>query len=86
MMYQRDTLLNDLRQSVLEVRFVKTDGTLRTMRCTLLSQYLPENFNNAEEVDFHHSNQDVLAVWDIGSNGWRSFRIDSVQWAQLLDA
>ena len=91
MMYQRDTLLKDLRSNVVEVHFTKVDGTNRVMRCTLAKHMLPESFQKSleeqkEEKDFHSQNPDVLAVWDLAASGWRSFRIDSVYYAVVIDA
>jgi hypothetical protein len=90
MQYQRDTLLSDLRNSIIEVTFTKVNGERRAMRCTLMPHYLPESFkaNAAEqeqEQEFHKSNPDVLAVWDVQNGGWRSFRVDSVEYVQVLD-
>jgi hypothetical protein len=86
-MYQRDALLNDLRQNVVEIHFTKANGEDRVMRCTLLPGKLPPQYVNEEkeERDFHAKNQDTIAVWDIQKGGWRSFRIDSVRYAQILD-
>jgi hypothetical protein len=90
MIYQRDTLLNDLRKNVIEVHFIKTDGTQRVMKCTLMPRLLPESYNSSveeknEEKDFHIRNKDVIAAWDINLGAWRSFRIDSVYYAQAVD-
>lgn len=90
MIYKRDTLLEDLRNSVVEVTFTKVDGTRRSMRCTLMNDYLPEihKTNPAEqekEKTFHKENPDVIAVWDLQNGGWRSFRVDSVEYVQVLD-
>jgi hypothetical protein len=41
-----------------------------------------------EEKDvkkFHDENREVLAVWDVMKGGWRSFRIDSIEYVQVLD-
>lgn len=82
-MYDRDTLLRDLRVNLLEVHFTKANGETRVMRCTLQPHMLPESYRvdpkeRAEEKNFHNSNPEAIAVWDIEANGWRSFRIDSV--------
>jgi len=58
------------------VKFTKKDGSLRSMRCSLQEKYLPPLMGDAETTT--KDNPDVLAVWDIDVNGWRSFRIDSV--------
>jgi hypothetical protein len=81
----RKILLEDLKRGVIEVQFTKVDGTPRTMRCTLMPQLLPENHNEREEHEFHTKNPDVVAVWDTQKKGWRSFRLDSVEYTQFLD-
>jgi hypothetical protein len=87
MAYQRDILLKDLRENVIEVVFQKVNGETRTMHCTLRKDFLPESYVNDEqqEREFHNSNANVLAVWDVKNRGWRSFRIESVEYAQVLD-
>lgn len=90
MMYQRDTLLKDLRSNVVEVSFTKVNGEARVMRCTLLPRLLPESYKQSieeqtEENKFHRENPNVIAAWDVQAGGWRSFRIDSVTYAQVID-
>jgi hypothetical protein len=90
MIYKRDELLKDLKENIIEVQFTKVNGQSRTMRCTLMPKYLPasysENINEQEtEKKFHDENKETLAVWDLQNGGWRSFRIDLVDYAQVLD-
>lgn len=90
-MYTRDTLLKDLRYSVLDVTFTKVNGEERKMRCTLVPSLLPEHYRGSleeqqSEKDYHKNNPDVIACWDLQSNGWRSFRIDSVIYTQAIDS
>jgi hypothetical protein len=84
MLLSRDTILTDLREYVMEVTFNKQNGEQRVMRCTLRPDLLPPNYVNeaAEEKAFHKVNPDVIAAWDVQKGGWRSFRIDSVQYVQ----
>jgi hypothetical protein len=90
MIYERDKLIADLKQSVVEVTFTKVNGDRRIMRCTLDPRQLPAMTN--EQVEHlstqqkREENKDVIAVWDVQANGWRSFRIDSVQYVQQVDA
>lgn len=87
MTYDRDILLNDLRNNVLAVYFTKVNGDKREMKCTLMQDRLPPEYLNekVKEKEFHHKNPDVLAVWDVVANGWRSFRLDSIEYVQILD-
>lgn len=67
-----------LHKGLVTVKFTKKDGTERVMRCTLNSQYLPEQIDLEESIQKKKPNPDVLAVYDIENDGWRSFRLDSV--------
>jgi hypothetical protein len=86
MLYERDTVLNDLRKNVVEVTFIKVDGTTRLMRCTLDPMHLPKTYIEEEhkEKTFHKENPNVISAWDVQKGGWRSFRIDSVQYMQII--
>ena len=75
-MYNKNELRENLSKCIAEVKFTKADGTLREMSCTLMPSYI-----QTEEKTPHvprKQNDDVLAVWDIHNNGWRSFRLDSI--------
>ena len=86
-MYDRDTILTDLRQYVIEVHFTKVNGDNRVMRCTLRPDLLPENYINeaAEEKAFHRVNPEVIAAWDVQKGGWRSFRVDTIDYLQNVN-
>lgn len=59
------------------VKFTKIDGTVREMLCTLDGTKIPAGAhpkgNSTAKV-----NTDTLRVYDLGTNGWRSFRMDSI--------
>jgi hypothetical protein len=73
-----------LRNNVVSVTFIKKDGTERKMKCTLKEDLLPVSLSNNLETEalantkVRMSSTDVLPVYDIEANGWRSFRWDSV--------
>jgi hypothetical protein len=83
-MFDKYELKELLSGTVSTVVFTKVDGTEREMKCTLLPEYLPakpvvdgqqlltESLPRAE-------NPNTMSVWDLESNGWRSFRTDSVK-------
>jgi hypothetical protein len=83
--YNRDVLLLDLRENVIEVSFDKINGQPRIMRCTLMKDFLPENYIEQLDERFHHKNPNIIAVWDLDNKGWKAFRIDSVKMVQSLD-
>jgi hypothetical protein len=61
-----------------EVTFVKKDGTDRTMICTTEASSIPEDKQPNEESTLKE-NTDILRVYDLENDGWRSFRVDSVK-------
>jgi S-adenosylhomocysteine hydrolase len=61
-----------------EVTFVKKDGTDRTMICTTKSSSIPEDKQPVSESTLKE-NTDILRVYDLENDGWRSFRVESVK-------
>lgn len=79
----RDYILQQLRTHVIDVDFIKADGTARTLKCTLVTELLPPVetpvIDLTKPAKHKAENLDVIAAWDIESKGWRSFRLDSVR-------
>lgn len=75
---QRLQIMSGLQSGVIEVKFVKKDGTDRTMVCTLNDKYLPQSQEIDEETAKRNKSEEYVAVWDLDKEGWRSFRFDSV--------
>lgn len=67
-----------LKDRVMKIDFTKTNGENRIMVCTLNETILPTS--NLSEIPKRakDTNPEVVAVWDVEAEGWRSFRIDSV--------
>lgn len=74
----QEVLKKELKEGVVTVVFEKQDGTERTMKCTLSDDIVPLMDTTAVKRK-RIQNPDVLAVWDIDNNGWRSFRFDSIK-------
>lgn len=85
-MYDRDTLLKDLQEQVIKVTFTKVNGEKRVLTCSLLSKYLPVNTDKNHLISEHKKpeNLSTLAVWDVENGGWRSFRIESVEYVEAM--
>ena len=78
-MLSKAELKENLSKSVAKVVFNKSDGSTRIMNCTLISEFLPQK--KLDESVRHvprRENDEVLAVWDLDNEGWRSFNINSV--------
>ena len=85
----QDTLTNDLvvfrgwLKGVITVQpatitFTKKDGTERVMKCTLRADMLPA-VEIKEDKTPRKQNDSALAVYDLESEGWRSFTVSSVK-------
>lgn len=74
-----------LRENVLEVSFVKKNGETRVMRCTLNAQHLPEQ-TQEQATRAKQFNPEVVNVFDLDKQDWRSFRIDSIVNVAVLES
>lgn len=69
-----------LTTDIVTVTFTKKDGSKREMICTTIQDYLPKNSENpCSEIILVPASPDIVTVWDLEQNGWRSFRFDSVK-------
>lgn len=71
-------LRENLHKGLVKVVFVKKDGTDRTMMATLNEDLIPEDKKpkgTGKKVD----NGNTFAVYDVESDGWRSFNYDTVK-------
>lgn len=85
--FNRETLLKDIRENAVKVFFTKVNGDKRVMTCTLREDLLPPNtiMEHLDEMHAKPENKDVIAVWDLEKGGWRSFRVDNVEYVEFVD-
>jgi hypothetical protein len=76
-MFTFDSIYEQLKAGRCRVTFTKVDGTDRTMNCTLKDEMLPEQYRGKGTILTEGSN--VIRVYDLDLNEWRSFRVDSVK-------
>lgn len=67
-----------LAVGIIDILFLKKDGSERRMKCTLRQDLLPKQTDLEEAVQKKTPNPDILAVWDLEKEAWRSFRYDSI--------
>ena len=68
----------------MKVAFTKTDGNIREMICTLQESFtIPYEKKTDKQKP---ENSEILAVWDVEKHAWRSFRVDSVISALVVEA
>ena len=80
-MLTRNKLIETLKTGVCTITFKKVDGSERVMKGTLAASMLPEQKDVEEiiqEAPPRKENQDVVAVYDVEKEGWRSFRIENI--------
>lgn len=78
----RDEMIEALKKGRVNVTFTKKDGTERKMICTLQEDRIPPVFlNGTEQFEYktRKQNLDVIPVFDLDIQEWRSFRVDSVK-------
>lgn len=73
----RDRLRGLLKDGVVRINFIKKDGTTRDMQCTLNGNIVPEYENKTDGSK--KKNDEVLSVFDIEKNSWRSMRYESIR-------
>jgi glucose-6-phosphate dehydrogenase assembly protein OpcA len=74
----RKWLVSHLKFGPVTVDFLKKDGTMRTMKCTLQESAIPTYEKKTERVRTT-STDEAISVVDLEKNEWRSFRYDSVK-------
>mgnify|MGYP002077540407 CR=1 FL=1 len=72
----REALIDQLKQSVVNVVFTKADGSERTMNCTLKLENIPEDQHPKGVIK---SESDQIRVFDTDIREWRSFNFSSVK-------
>jgi hypothetical protein len=72
--FEFEELIELLRENIVNLKFKKINGDERVMNCTLSSEYIPE----AKTESKKKPNSDIVSIWSVDDNGWRSFRKDSV--------
>lgn len=78
-MMNQQEIKDALHANVCTVTFTKVNGDERVMQCTLKEGLLPAQIDVEESVQKKTPNPDVLAVYDVTAQGWRSFRWDTLK-------
>ncbi len=69
-------LIKLLRESSVDVGFIKKDGSQRQMKATLNTELIPHN--QSTNKDGSDKIKSTLVVFDLEKQSWRSFSWDSV--------
>lgn len=74
----KSDLYEMLNSNICVVDFDKLTGEKRKMRCTLDERYTPEVSQSRSKPD------NLMIVYDIEKEGWRSFYIDRVNSVEVV--
>ena len=76
-----------LEQNVIEVNFNKLNGDKRVMTCTLRDDMKPRatKDDTLSQKKVREISDAVVSVWDVNAQGWRSFRYDRMNSAEILE-
>lgn len=80
--YDRDTLIRNLRDSVVDIHFVDGPQQFR-IRGTLWDKYIPnipENVARINETLNKHPNW--IIAWDVLTPGWRTINTGSITYVE----
>lgn len=66
-----------MSQGIYNIRFNKTDGSLRLMRATRMAAYIPSDKQPKDSKGITET-QAVVPVFDLDIKDWRSVRTDSI--------
>lgn len=81
----KEELIEKLLVEEISVTFTKADGTDRTMLCTKQFSKIPQEFhpktNKVVKLDENGNviETDLISVWDLEKQGWRSFNFSKVK-------
>lgn len=75
-----DEVKSLLQENIATVTFIKNDGSERTMKCTLNKELIPQKVHETKRINeqVRAVSNEVLPVYDLIAEGWRSFRLDSI--------
>jgi len=81
--------LRDPKTKFAIIKFIKKDGSIRLMKCTLdfdkiPKDHLPKNVNLPQILKLLQKNK-IVRVYDLEKMGWRSVPFDKVEWIETND-
>jgi hypothetical protein len=75
----KESVMSLLRNGACIATFTKVDGSLREMNCTTSADLIPEAPENDKPKREKKHNPDVMAVFDLDKQEWRSFRWENLK-------
>jgi hypothetical protein len=66
-------LIEQLKEGIVTIKFVKRDGSVRTMKATLCDDLI-----GISTYSINKGPSELQTVWDVEKQEWRSFRWNSL--------
>jgi hypothetical protein len=79
-------LAQALASHVVQVTFVKADGSQRVMQATTQPSLLPVVTVLESEINHKPKDPNLFKVWDMQAQAWRSFRAERVTGWQVVNS
>ena len=85
------TFLDKLREEdMVQIKFIKKDGSIRIMKCTLDFSKIPRKQHpksmNLPKILKLLKSSGIIHVFDLEKKGWRSVPFRKVEWLLTTDA
>jgi hypothetical protein len=77
----KESIATLLRAHDAAITFTKKDGTTRVMKCTLREGVAIPYEKKTDRT--REAKDDILPVWDLEANGWRSVTVSAIQTIEL---
>lgn len=77
----KESIATLLRSHDCTVTFIKKDGTVREMKCTLRADVAIPYEKKTDRV--REAKEDILPVWDLEADAWRSITVSTIQSIEL---
>lgn len=71
-----DSLKESLKNSIVQVTFKKTDGSIRNIRATTSSVYIPPVITESKKERKKNSN--ITHLYDVDKKAWRSMKNENL--------
>lgn len=82
MILTKTEIVEALRAHRCVIKFTKVNGEVREMPCTLRPDVIPSQPQVVQEASAdsktRKTNDNIVSVWCLDKQAWRSFRVDSV--------
>jgi hypothetical protein len=80
----REALISLLAKNIATITFIKADGSKRVMKCTRNPDIIHPSMMPVALGQHRQDNQNVLAVFDLDINEWRSMTVSKIQSVEMV--